>query len=87
MPTIQQMLLVLLDQCEDTIDLLGAETVAALKVNGIKPKLHFTVIALDMHMRRFIPITCLKEKPVRSTAVYRWHGWILTRAHQQGNGL
>src|SRR5262249_55542195 len=73
MPPLQQLCLVLLDQHPYEVNLLAAESVAALQAHRIELELGFAVIPFDVDVRWFAAIACVKEKPVRPTAENRRH--------------
>lgn len=58
----------LFDQSVQPINFFATEAAAILQSNRLQPKLGEVVIALDMHMRRLIAITRIKEKPVRANS-------------------
>jgi hypothetical protein len=76
-PTLQQFLLVLLNYLAKPIDFLAAETTAALQPHGIEPKLRFTLVPLDMDVRRLGPIAGVEKEPERALAKHCRHRLML----------
>src|SRR5262249_27536868 len=64
-PTLQQLLLMLLNQAPDPVNLPPAEAVAALQANGIKPEFRLGIVAIDVDVWWFAAIACVEEKTVR----------------------
>src|SRR2546421_10911740 len=58
----------LADQFLKSIYFVAAKPAAALQANRIEPKLCHLVVTLNVDMRRFIPISRVKEEPVGSSA-------------------
>lgn len=44
-----------------------------MKSHGSKPKLCSAIVALDMHVGRFMRIPSIKEKAIRANLLYSWH--------------
>lgn len=65
--------MVICDDFMDSPDISPAEPAATLKSNGIKPEFGDIVIALDMHMLRFIAITGIEEEPIGPHSENSWH--------------
>jgi hypothetical protein len=55
------------------IDLSWGKSSASFQSDRIEPELRHFVISLNMYMRRFIPITRVKEETVGTHPQYRWH--------------
>jgi cystathionine beta-lyase family protein involved in aluminum resistance len=69
------------------VDFLPAEAVAILQANRFKPEFGLTIVTLDMHVRRFIGVACIKEKSVRSAAQYcRQRSSVLLRVEFRSKG-
>src|SRR5438874_2225531 len=51
-PTLQLLLLMVLDQPLDSVDLLAPEAVTLRKPDGREPKLHLSIVTFDVDIRR-----------------------------------
>lgn len=78
------MLLVCLDQSLDSIQLVSAEAVTAVQPDGIEPELGFAVVALHVHVRWLVSVTCIEEEPVWAASENGWHPMILRRLGDHG---
>jgi hypothetical protein len=65
-PFLQQELALLFYEPSHLINLIPAEPAAKLKSNGIDPTLGFAVFSLNVNMWRLVPVTGVKEEPVRT---------------------
>src|SRR5437879_2140578 len=74
MPTLHLLFLVVFDDPFDLVQLFPAEACRTLQSRRTQPVLRFVVIALHMHMRGFVTISCVKEKTIRSYTKHSRHG-------------
>jgi hypothetical protein len=56
--------LIFLSKLLYSIDLRPAESAAILQPNGIEPEFSFVLITFNMHMRRLITISGVKEESI-----------------------
>jgi len=66
MPGLQKSILIELNELPNPIQFSTRKPTAFLQSHWYKPKLSDLVLALDMHMSRFITISCIKEKAIRT---------------------
>jgi len=66
MPGLQKSILIELNELPNPIQFSTRKSTAFLQSHWYKPKLSDLVLALDMHMSRFITISCIKEKAIRT---------------------
>src|ERR1019366_6704278 len=57
-----------LDDRVDSPEFNRAEAIAVVKTHGIEPELGPTVVSLDVHVRRLVPVMGEEEQPVRPRA-------------------
>jgi hypothetical protein len=84
-PTLQEMLSVLLDQLVDLIDFLSAETRTLFQSHGIEPELRLGVVAIDVNVWRLRTIARVEEKPKRSRPEYCRHVAMLPQPGAEDN--
>src|SRR5437667_4348118 len=63
-PTVQQLLPILLDQSLLLIQFVTTKTAAQRQSNRVQPELCLVPLALHVNVRRFIPIARVEEKPI-----------------------
>ena len=78
-PTLQQLLPVLLDQRSDPADLASAETAATLEAHGVEPEVGLPVITFNVDVWRLSAITRVEKETERPDPKYSRHRPILPR--------
>jgi hypothetical protein len=63
-PTPQQAITVLLNQCLYPIDLISTIPTAILQSDGIEPELGDIVVTFNMSVRRLVAVGRVKEEPI-----------------------
>jgi hypothetical protein len=57
----------------DASDLGTGKPTVTLQPDGIKPELRQLIVVFDMHMRRLISISSIKEETVGTDSENGWH--------------
>jgi hypothetical protein len=71
--SLQQLLLVLLDQIADVVYFVPGEPAATLKLNWVEPEPCLTVVAINVNVWRFVAVAGIKKEPIWSHAKYGRH--------------
>jgi hypothetical protein len=85
-PTLQQLLSMIVDQFADSVNLFSVESATALKPDWVEPELRFTFVAFDMDMGRLGTIAGVEEEPKWTHSEYSRHVPMLHRLHVKTNG-
>jgi len=75
-------MLIEVDESLYALQFRSRKTAAFLQPDRVNPKLGDMVLALDMHMRWFIAITCVKEEAIGPCSEYSRHASL---SMQSGN--
>jgi hypothetical protein len=66
MPGLDQFLLTATEDFLNASELCAAKPSIALQSDRLKPELCHFIITLDMHVRKFVTVACIKEEAVRT---------------------
>ncbi len=69
-PSLSKVFLVKLNQPTNPIQFGSRESSTFLQPDRLKPKLSHFILALDMHMKPLVAITCIEEKSIRACSQY-----------------
>ena len=58
--------MILINKFVDSTNFYSTKSSTTLQPDRVKPEFGNFVITLNMDMLRFVPITCIKEKPIGS---------------------
>ena len=75
MPRPQQCRFIRTNDCHDSIEFRGTETIIVRSPNRRQPELGKLCIALDVDVRRFVAITRKEKEPVRAALQYGRTHW------------
>jgi len=79
------MFLVCFYECLDSVDFLPAKPVTVLQADRFQPELGLAVIAFNMNMRRFVAVTGIEEKSIRTALEYSRHCTMLRAVDDLSN--
>ncbi|MEX5219432.1 MAG: hypothetical protein NW701_16505 [Nitrospira sp.] len=73
MPRLSKVILVKVDKFLDSVQFRPRKTAAFLESDWIKPKFRDIAFALNMYMKWFITVTCIKEEAIGPYSQYSRH--------------
>jgi len=57
-----------LDDLRDAVEFPAGESSTALEPDWVEPELRLAIVALDVGVRRFVPITRIEEETIRAAS-------------------
>jgi len=74
--------LVVFNEPAYAVNIAFPKTAARLQSYGIKPKLGYVIIALNVNVLRLISVTRVEEESIRSNSHYRRHASTVLPRHK-----